>query len=228
MVHSPSIKPRRAGSYKSLALGPELETKQRPVQVRAMSTFDAILDIAAELLGEVGIERLSTNLICSRAGITPPALYRYFPNKYAILKELGERLMRAQDEALLDWLETQLSPQPEDWQAALTNLVMGQFEVTLKVPGACWILRAIRAVPALAPVRAQSSTLANDAAFARMVQIFPAADPAALALAIRLSITTVYACVETVADDPSLDQTRAGAEIADMIARYFLKFQPVP
>ena len=45
-------------------------------------------------VSDVGIERLSTNLVCERAGLTPPALYRYFPNKYALLSELGQRLMQ--------------------------------------------------------------------------------------------------------------------------------------
>jgi len=83
----------------------DLETKLKPQQNRARSTYDAILEAAGELLAEVGVERLSTNLVCKRAGLTPPALYRYFPNKYALLKELGERLMADQDEAVFAWQE---------------------------------------------------------------------------------------------------------------------------
>ncbi|WP_445380862.1 TetR/AcrR family transcriptional regulator, partial [Pseudomonas syringae] len=52
---------------------------------------------------EVGIERLSTNLVCERAGLTPPALYRYFPNKYALLTVLGERLLEKQNERIDHW-----------------------------------------------------------------------------------------------------------------------------
>ena len=70
-----------------------LDTKQQPVQQRSVETFELILDVTAQLLGDVGVERLSTNMVCEKAGISPPALYRYFPNKYAILKELGARLM---------------------------------------------------------------------------------------------------------------------------------------
>ena len=82
---------------------PDLDTKTLPRQGRAQETFERILSITAELLAEVGIERLSTNLICERAGLTPPALYRYFPNKYAVLHALGERLMGAQNALLADW-----------------------------------------------------------------------------------------------------------------------------
>ena len=52
--------------------------KPGPKQRRAQETYERLLDVAGALLGEVGIERVSTNLIAARAGVTPPALYRYF------------------------------------------------------------------------------------------------------------------------------------------------------
>ena len=69
--------------------GPDLRPKALPRQGRAQETYERLLGVAADLLGEVGIERLSTNLICDRAGLTPPAFYRYFPNKYALLHAMG-------------------------------------------------------------------------------------------------------------------------------------------
>ena len=51
----------------------------------------------ARTLADVGIERLFTNLVCERGGLTPPALYR-FPNEYALPSELGRRLMERQNE----------------------------------------------------------------------------------------------------------------------------------
>ena len=76
-----------------------------PAQSRARRTVESILSAAAELLGEVGVEQLSTNLVCRRAGMTPPALYRYFPDKYAILSELARRLLDAQAEAVFAWVD---------------------------------------------------------------------------------------------------------------------------
>ncbi|MDT9091483.1 helix-turn-helix domain-containing protein, partial [Escherichia coli] len=77
--------------------GIQLETKLQPTQARAQGTYEIGLATAGEMLRDMGFEQLTTNAICQRAGLTPPALYRYFPNKYAILKELGDRLMSAQD-----------------------------------------------------------------------------------------------------------------------------------
>ena len=86
-----------------VSISVELDRKRAPTQTRALETCERILDAAANLLGEVGIERLSTNLICERAGLSPPALYRYYPNKYAVLAELGVRLMMSQNELLVQW-----------------------------------------------------------------------------------------------------------------------------
>src|SRR5580698_5240605 len=77
----------------------------QPLQRRARATKERLLDVAGELLAEVGVERISTNLICARAGMTPPALYRYFSDKYAVLEALGQRLMDRQNTALFDWLD---------------------------------------------------------------------------------------------------------------------------
>ncbi|WP_066213171.1 helix-turn-helix domain-containing protein [Blastomonas sp. CCH5-A3] len=76
------------------------------MQDRARATYEQIIQATGELLPEVGIERLSTNMIAERAGLTPPALYRYFPNKYAILSEMGRRLITAENETVEQWLRS--------------------------------------------------------------------------------------------------------------------------
>jgi AcrR family transcriptional regulator len=35
------------------------------------------------------VERISTNLAAARAGVSPPTLYHYFPDKYALLAPWG-------------------------------------------------------------------------------------------------------------------------------------------
>src|SRR5271163_1217856 len=109
-----------------------------PRQDRALQTYERLLDVAGELLAEVGIERISTNLICARAGMTPPALYRYFKDKYAVLEALGQRLMDRQNAVLFAWLE-RCAPQG---LAALTDgveqLMRDTADVTASEPGAIW------------------------------------------------------------------------------------------
>jgi AcrR family transcriptional regulator len=143
-------------------------TRAAPKQERALQTRERLLDVAGELLGEVGIERISTNMICARAGVTPPALYRYFQDKYAVLEALGRRLMDRQNAILCAWLERH-APNGLDALAEHTeDLLRDTAKVTASEPGAIWTLRALRAVPQLAHVRIESHRMVTD----RMVKVY--------------------------------------------------------
>jgi AcrR family transcriptional regulator len=67
--------------------------RKRPRQARAHATFDAILEAAARILAEHGPQRLTTNAIASRAGVSVGSLYQYFPDRRAIVRALLEREM---------------------------------------------------------------------------------------------------------------------------------------
>jgi AcrR family transcriptional regulator len=115
---------------------PPLAAKKQPAQQRATETYERILEVTAQTLADVGIERLSTNLVCERAGLTPPALYRYFPNKYALLSELGQRLMQHQNAVVAHWITRAALDGPLDGlERALEGLIVDTYEVT-KTPRA--------------------------------------------------------------------------------------------
>jgi AcrR family transcriptional regulator len=65
--------------------------RRTPRQARSQQRVDLILDTAADLFVEVGYESATTNSIAERAGISIGSLYRYFPDKDAILRALAER-----------------------------------------------------------------------------------------------------------------------------------------
>src|SRR5450631_1012541 len=153
--------PRHKVAAKRSAPAMKLGTKLTPSRPTGVSTFEFLLSTAGKLLGEVGFEGLSTNLICKRAGMTPPALYRYFPNKYAVLQELGRRLMRAQDYAVFAWM-AEGGLISSNLEAAVESNRRLQTEVntiTRRQPGGMWIMRAMRAVPLLGAVRIESRDL---------------------------------------------------------------------
>ena len=124
--------------------------------------------MAGELLAEVGVERISTNLICARAGMTPPALYRYFKDKYAILEALGRRLMDRQNAVLFAWLDRHSPGGLEALGDNVEEILRDTAEVTASEPGAIWTLRALRAVPQLTHVRIESHRLVTD----RMLEVY--------------------------------------------------------
>lgn len=197
---------------------PDLEKKKAPQQSRAVETYERILVACGELLGEVGIERLSTNLICQRAGISPPALYQYFPNKYAILHELGERLMQHQNELLLPWALPETMRLPADeFAASVAQLFLGTLALTEQMPAGVWVTRALRAVPSLQEVRNRSHDFVTDLLVQPFLTAFPKADAAEARLTFRLAIDALYAAHELLFDDPRLDAQAVARTMSSMV-----------
>jgi AcrR family transcriptional regulator len=69
----------------------DVPMRHRPQQARSQERVDLILDTAAEFIAQVGYEAVTTNAIAERAGISIGSLYRYFPDKDAILRALSVR-----------------------------------------------------------------------------------------------------------------------------------------
>ena len=201
----------------------ELDPKLTPLQDRARATYEQIIQATGELLPEIGIERLSTNMIAERAGLTPPALYRYFPNKYAILSEMGRRLITAENEAIAEWVNSEefaigsgLQAEIESFSALLDRLR----DVVLAHPGGAWIYRAMSAVPVLQEMRRRASKDFVRVIIDAVVDDFPKVDPERVRGAVLLTSIVNHAVTETMADDyPTASLLRREAAI--MMSIYY-------
>jgi AcrR family transcriptional regulator len=72
--------------------------RRRPVQKRSRERFEAIVQGARQLIGERGLEPVTMTDIAAAAGMNVTALYRYFPNKRAVVRELALRAFEANAE----------------------------------------------------------------------------------------------------------------------------------
>jgi AcrR family transcriptional regulator len=165
-------------------------------QRRSAETYGRLLDMAGKLLAEVGIERISTNLICARAGMTPPALYRYFKDKYAVLEALGQRLMDRQNAVLFAWLERCAPHGLQALSDGVEQLMRDTADVTASEPGAIWTLRALRASPRLAHVRVASHRLVTDRMTDVYAPLLPHMNREVLWRRLRLSVEFGFAADE--------------------------------
>ena len=156
------------------------------------------------MLGEVGIERISTNMICARAGVTPPALYRYFKDKYAVLEALGRRLMDRQNAALFAWLEEHVPNGLEALGDHTEDLLRTTAQITASEPGAIWTLRALRAVPQLAHVRIESHRLVTDRMVKLYAPLLPDMPKKVLWRRVRLSVEFGFAADEMINEETLL------------------------
>ncbi|WP_202566805.1 TetR/AcrR family transcriptional regulator [Agreia sp. COWG] len=68
-----------------------VQVRNEPIQARSSDRIAALLDAAAAVVDEVGIERLTTALVAERAEASIGTVYRYFPDRIAVLSALGTR-----------------------------------------------------------------------------------------------------------------------------------------
>jgi AcrR family transcriptional regulator len=75
-------------------LGSDVLLRNEPVQARSAARLSSLLDAAAEVVEEVGYERLTTAMVAERAGASIGTVYRYFPDRIAVLEGLSARAFR--------------------------------------------------------------------------------------------------------------------------------------
>jgi len=196
----------------------KFKIRNRPTQQRAQETFELILSTTAKLLEEVGFDKLNTNLVCKQAKLTPPALYRYFPNKYAILEELGRRLMDAQNQSSIRWMETYADQ--DITKAASADLLREQYEITKAHQGAKWIMRSLRSVPVLAQVRFDSHALMNGKFTAWYAKKLPKIDIKIIERRVRITNEVGYALIEMLLDGDYDDEAEMFEDVALMMGAF--------
>ncbi|MEP7004920.1 MAG: TetR/AcrR family transcriptional regulator [Sphingomonas bacterium] len=198
----------------------DLATPSRPLprQERSQQTYDLLLRVAGELLAEVGMDAISTNMICARAGLTPPALYRYFDDKYAVLEALARRLMNRQNVVLEQWIERNEDGGPDAFSAHIVDLMRDTAAVTASEPGAVWILRALHASPRLVHIRVESHRYVTDRLVEAYARHMPDIDRDELWQRLRLSVEIGFAV-----DEMTQEEDRIPSETAFQYAANVLR-----
>ena len=109
-------------------LEPSLDTRHplrnEPVQARSTARLSALLDAAAAIVDEIGFERLTTAMVADRAGASIGTVYRYFPDRIALLQALASRnLERVLERATSEIADARHASWSDAVSAALAVLV---------------------------------------------------------------------------------------------------------
>ena len=72
--------------------------RNKPEQIRSKNRVREIMDAAKGLITEGGIDSFTMKDIAVRAGMKSTALYRYFPNKQAVVRELTLQMFKEDNE----------------------------------------------------------------------------------------------------------------------------------
>ncbi len=133
----------------------ELELRKEPKQARARQTYEKILMATAGLLDDVGLDGFNTNLVAERAGVNISAVYKYFPNKYAILATLAVRLNDKQTEIVLDYVA--ILTETISWQDMMSGLIDAMIKETRNEKGLIALQSAMLATPGLKEIYRKSN-----------------------------------------------------------------------
>jgi AcrR family transcriptional regulator len=114
------------------ALLPSLTAiRTEPVQQRSSERITLLLDTAASLIDEKGIDGLTTSDVASRSHSSVGVVYRYFPNIQSLLRALAARNMQR----FIDTAFTTLDPQPGEWLSELDKVLDVYADLARTEPG---------------------------------------------------------------------------------------------
>ncbi|GAA4192704.1 TetR family transcriptional regulator [Gryllotalpicola kribbensis] len=106
--------------------------RTEPIQERSAARVDALLDAAAAVVDEIGFDRLTTAMVAERADASIGTVYRYFPDRIALLQGLRERAIARFRVALVQRIE---DVQPSSWAEAVDCAVDASVSMYRSEPG---------------------------------------------------------------------------------------------
>lgn len=196
--------------------GQQVEQRRTPVQGRSRERVNMILQTSAELISEVGVQGVKTSEIARRAGISLPSLYRYFPNKAAIIKALAEEHIARLDKVLKTFLED------FDLETGFDRLIDVYAEFYRREPGYKEIWSGVESMPELQALDlGELYDNARDISN-RAGQLFPQVDQERLWL---ISVMLPRACGSILRLAMTMEQAQADALLDELklMAKGYLK-----
>lgn len=113
-----------------------LGVRTEPVQQRSAERITTLLDAAAALIDEHGIDGLTTSDVAARSESSVGVIYRYYPNIQSLLRALAARNL----ERYVARVDATMSESHESVLDALNSAIDGYVELSRTEPG----FRALR------------------------------------------------------------------------------------
>lgn len=101
--------------------------RKKPKQRRSLQTLDDFYEATAQLLQSNETGSVTTNHIARRAGFSIGTLYRYFPDKQAILHAMARREMDRQETAAIGMLRSADETCPRELIRMCAGFVVNSF-----------------------------------------------------------------------------------------------------
>ena len=195
-----------------------LEPRRRPTQERSHKKFDHLLEVARELLLEVGFESFTCEEVAHRAGLPIGTLYQFFQNKYVIVCELD----RVDAVAVRQELEQFASEIPSlDWLKFLDRLIDHVAALWVSDPSRRAVWHAVQSTPATRATAAVTEReLAAEVAYV-LGPLTPGTPRERRTIMAEVIVHVVYSMLNfSIRDGQSHDE--AVVELKRLLAAYLL------
>jgi AcrR family transcriptional regulator len=169
------------------------------------------------LLEEAGYEGFNTNAIAARAGVNVATVYRHFPDKFAVVRTLANRLESERTDRVVALIREFAAA--DDWRGSVRRIVVAVMAARRNQPGAIAVRRALQASPALLCVDRESTGRLVEALAAALQTRRPAIDAARARLLATATVVASTALLDHAWDRPGTDDALVG-EAADIVLRY--------
>ncbi len=201
-----------------------LGLRRPPSQGRGVATFERVLATASELLSQVGAEGLTTNLIASQSGVNISSIYKYFPNKQAILVALFERHNQQRVDATCTMLENLGTA--AIWMQVLDQAFERLLQCRRETPGSVALRRAMRSSPDLADIDQRANA---DVAvwFARQIRALTGLGHQRALVVARIAVEAEVALLDWW-ESPEVDHAPAVAREIKALAKAYIGLYAPP
>jgi AcrR family transcriptional regulator len=205
----------------------QVSLRNEPVQARSTARLAALMDAAAAVVDEIGYERLTTAMVAERAGASIGTVYRYFPDRIAVLQALGARNL----ERAMSRIDAEITNEAHgNWMEALSAAMGTLLEAFRDEPG----FRSLRVGDVIdlrpAPNEQTYKSIVSNALLTGLVERFGLVDNDEVRFAFETSIEISDAlAARAFARDPKGEKSflEAGRDItASLLVPHFGEPQP--
>ncbi len=180
----PNVPPREQALFRAI-----------PIQARAKRSVEHILSTAAKLLDEVGLDGFNTNLLAERAEVRVRTIYRYFPDKYAVIVALASRMFADWD-AWMDTVFSKLADPKQEWEPVQRQIIPQLLRQTKDQPGGIAAAKALGVIPELTELDTAALERTSEKMSAALKKRGVRLSPARLLNISRVSMLTVNSGVD--------------------------------
>jgi AcrR family transcriptional regulator len=195
--------------------------RNEPVQARSTARLTALLDAAAAVIDEIGYERLTTAMVAERAGASIGTVYRYFPDRIAVLQSLSVRNLNEFTARGLAGLAG-----ADSWPAAMDAAVDGIAEFFRTEPG----FKSLRFGDVLDVRPRANGATGNGAVAGQIVSIlrerFELGDEAELSFRVEVAIELADSLLARAFAFGSTGEQRFIAEARKVVGDYLASYYP--